>query len=256
MSHYLLNYRIAGNGPPLLLVHGFGISFNIWNELVPLLGPHFTLIMVELPGIGNSPRPEKEKTYLDQVADGIENIRILLKIERWKILSYSSGTRVAERYIQLNDSRVESAVFLCAVRFSKLRALSLSNALKFDHRFSKFGDWILSGSRLKFLIELLGFNLKKNNLSVEWFAEISSQPIEILKETLRSLLVPNAHSFKIPSDVPAFFIWGDEDLVVETPREHLSSDVVIHANHSAPETEPRQVADALLPFLLSDTLPR
>ena len=42
---------------PLLLVHGFGISFNIWKELLPLLCPYFTLVMVELPGIGESPMP-------------------------------------------------------------------------------------------------------------------------------------------------------------------------------------------------------
>ena len=96
-SNFVLNYRIVGNGPPLLLVHGFGISFNIWNSIAPFLSPHFTLIMIELPGIGNSPIPEKGKSYRDQAADGIETIRNLLGIEQWKVLSYSSSTRVAER---------------------------------------------------------------------------------------------------------------------------------------------------------------
>ena len=60
----MLSYRVEGNGPPLLLVHGFGISFNIWQQLAPLLRPHFRVVMIELPGIGASALPEDGTSYL------------------------------------------------------------------------------------------------------------------------------------------------------------------------------------------------
>ncbi|MEZ4836317.1 MAG: alpha/beta fold hydrolase [Caldilineaceae bacterium] len=58
-----LSYRIVGEGPPLLLLHGFGISYNIWQALVPLLHSHFQLILVELPGIGASPPLPAQTLY-------------------------------------------------------------------------------------------------------------------------------------------------------------------------------------------------
>jgi pimeloyl-ACP methyl ester carboxylesterase len=252
MKDSALNYRIVGNGPPLLLVHGFGISFNIWDSIVTLLCPYFALIMIELPGIGSSPLPEKGKAYLDQAVEGIEDLRNCLNIERWTVFSYSSGTRVAERYIQSHPLRVERAVFLCAAQVSDLLAVGLSFALKLDGRFPQFGNWLLSGSRLKFLINLLAFNLKKSNLSAGWFAEMGSQPAEILRETLRSLIVHDQRSFNIPPDLPAIFIWGKEDWIAPAPiKLSPSADYVIHANHSAPQTKSREIVDIALPFLLS-----
>jgi pimeloyl-ACP methyl ester carboxylesterase len=120
-------------------------------------------------------------------------------------------------------------------------------ALQLDGWFPRLGTWILSGRRLRFLIDLLGFNLKKNERSPYWYAEIRSQPVKILKETLRSLPGGGAWPFSIP-DCPALFIWGSEDWVVDAPRL-TSHDRVIHAAHSAPQTEPQALAGIILPFL-------
>ena len=244
-----LNYCIEGNGPPLLLLHGFGISFNIWRSLRLLLCPHFTLVMVELPGIGRS--PVRGQPYIEEAICGIEGARSLLGIERWNVLSYSSGTRIAEKYIQLHPACVERIVFLCPAQVSASKALGLNIFIQLDHHIPQFGNWILSGRRLKFLIDLLGFNLKKNNLSSDWFAEISSQPIAILKETLRSLPEGGGKPFYRPGDLPTLFVWGHEDLITGAPRSQSLQNHIIHATHSAPQTNPQQVAEAVLSFLLS-----
>lgn len=47
-------YSIAGNGPPLLLLHGFPETHAAWLQVVPLLAPAFTLVMPDLPGYGDS----------------------------------------------------------------------------------------------------------------------------------------------------------------------------------------------------------
>lgn len=244
----MLNYRIEGNGQPLVLIHGFGISFHIWQDLRPLLRDHITLIQIELPGIGFSPLPAKGQDYLDSAVEGIEQIRIALGIEHWYVLSYSSGTRVGERYLQVHADCVDSSIFICPAQTSSLKALGLRLAVKLDTYIPQIGNWILSGSRLRFLIDLLGFNLQKNAHSQLWFAEISSQPVEILKETLRSMPDGGARPFTIP-DHRALFIWADEDWLMDTPR--LSPCVrLIHANHSAAQTAAQPLADLILPFLI------
>jgi pimeloyl-ACP methyl ester carboxylesterase len=246
-----LNYRIEGNGPPLLMLHGFGISFNIWSSLLPLLSPHFTLVMVELPGIGKSPMPERgADSYLETAAGELEKLRRLLRIQSWNIFSYSSGTRVAERYIQLYPMYVNRAVFLCPAQVSATKAFGLNIVIWLDQHIPQFGNWLLSGDRLRFWIDLLGFNCKRNNLSRDWFAEISSQPVDILKETLRSLPDRGKRPFCTPANIPEIFIWGYEDLITGVPLSESSQNSRIHATHSAPQTATQNVCEVVLPFLL------
>jgi haloacetate dehalogenase len=40
-----INLRIGGEGPPLLLLHGFPQSHVIWHRIAPLLASQFTLVM-------------------------------------------------------------------------------------------------------------------------------------------------------------------------------------------------------------------
>jgi pimeloyl-ACP methyl ester carboxylesterase len=49
-----LRYLVAGEGDPLVLVHGLGGSAANWLALAPLLSPGRRLIVPELPGHGGS----------------------------------------------------------------------------------------------------------------------------------------------------------------------------------------------------------
>lgn len=245
----MLSYEIDGSGPCLLLIHGFAISFHIWEELRPHLRDHFTLIVVELPGIGRSPLPKTGEDYLDACVREIVELQRALKIERWSILGYSSGARVAERYLQLHAERVERAVFLSPLRLTGLNAAGLKILLYLDRIFPQIGNWVLSGNRLRFLIRYLGFSFSANTLAPAWYAEMASQPAWILKETMRCLPDGGARPFAIP-DVPALFVWGMEDYISAAPRAS-ERDVLIHANHSAPQTAAPEVLRVVLPFLIS-----
>ena len=86
MDDLFLNYEMIGDGPPLLLVHGFGISFDIWQNLIPLLRTHFTLVMVELPGIGKSPMTRG--SYLSSSVGALERLRLKLGFEKWDVFGY------------------------------------------------------------------------------------------------------------------------------------------------------------------------
>lgn len=58
-----LHYLKGGQGPIVLLVHGFGQSWYEWHQLMPLLAKDHTVIAVELPGLGLSSAP---KSYAGQ----------------------------------------------------------------------------------------------------------------------------------------------------------------------------------------------
>jgi pimeloyl-ACP methyl ester carboxylesterase len=65
-----LRYFVAGEGLPLVLVHGLGGSAANWGELVPLLAPRRRLIVPDLPGHGGS-EPLAAVAGLDAFADRV-----------------------------------------------------------------------------------------------------------------------------------------------------------------------------------------
>jgi alpha/beta hydrolase fold len=52
-----IHYVTGGKGEPLLLVHGFGQNWYMWNRLLPELSKHFTVIAPDLRGVGESGKP-------------------------------------------------------------------------------------------------------------------------------------------------------------------------------------------------------
>ena len=52
-----IHYVIGGEGEPLVLVHGFGQNWYMWNRLLPELSKHFTVIAPDLRGVGESDKP-------------------------------------------------------------------------------------------------------------------------------------------------------------------------------------------------------
>jgi pimeloyl-ACP methyl ester carboxylesterase len=52
-----IHYVIGGEGDPLVLVHGFGQNWYMWNRLLPELSKHYTVIAPDLRGVGESDKP-------------------------------------------------------------------------------------------------------------------------------------------------------------------------------------------------------
>lgn len=63
-----LHYEEAGSGPPLLLIAGIASDGASWRPLVPLLAPHFRLVMIDNRGCGRSSAPG-ELTIADMAGD-------------------------------------------------------------------------------------------------------------------------------------------------------------------------------------------
>jgi pimeloyl-ACP methyl ester carboxylesterase len=53
-----IHYVIGGTGEPLVLLHGFGQNWYMWNRILPELSKHFTVIAPDLPGLGESGKPD------------------------------------------------------------------------------------------------------------------------------------------------------------------------------------------------------
>ena len=58
-----LHGRIGGSGSPLLLIHGHPQTHAIWHRIAPGLAKHFTVVMFDLRGYGDSGRPAADEVH-------------------------------------------------------------------------------------------------------------------------------------------------------------------------------------------------
>ncbi len=247
----MLRYRLEGSGLPLLLIHGWGVTYATWENLAPLLTPHFQLIMIELPGIGGSPDIDRDRPYYPACAEAIEELRQSLGIEKWSLLAYSSGTRAAEAYVQRYPHSIDRAIFLCPIYLVEIWALFLR--LLENTPQPTIRHWVFSNWRLYSLILALGFNGRPHAYTHTWKNEIELQQLDILIRTLCEMPGKGRAPFALPA-IPTLFIWGGRDALTARPRPLRPNDIVIPANHSAPMLAAPSVAEVVVPFLLEEKL--
>ena len=109
-------YSVAGNGPPLILVHGIGAARNTWDKALPLLTQHFTVVAYDLRGHGASPKPEKE-FGLDELVADLERIRELCNLDSMHIAGHSLGGMIGPAYAYKYPERVKSLGVLSTAAF-------------------------------------------------------------------------------------------------------------------------------------------
>jgi len=96
-----INFRVGGDGPPLLLLHGFPQTHAIWHKVAPLLATHFSLVMPDLRGYGDSDKPASSADHAPyskrvMALDMVELMRSL-GFKRFSVCGHDRGGRVAHR---------------------------------------------------------------------------------------------------------------------------------------------------------------
>ena len=104
-------FEVAGNGPPLYMVHGIGSRKTTWNPLVAELATHFTCVSYDLRGHGGSdvlPTPY----LLDDLVNDLEMLRSHLGHEQIRIMGHSLGGMIGPAYARAYSDKVDSLVLL------------------------------------------------------------------------------------------------------------------------------------------------
>ncbi|HEY8361150.1 MAG TPA: alpha/beta hydrolase [Ramlibacter sp.] len=111
-----LNVRRAGTGAPLLLLHGHPQTHAMWHRVAPQLARHFSVVMMDLRGYGDSGRPpagERSAAYAkrEMALDALEVMRSLGHA-RFQVLAHDRGARVAHRLALDHPAAVERMLLL------------------------------------------------------------------------------------------------------------------------------------------------
>lgn len=108
---YRRAYRIAGQGPPLLLVHGIGDSSETWLPVVADLARRHTVIAPDLLGHGSSAHPRADYAVA-AYACGMRDLLGVLDIDRVTVVGHSLGGGVAMQFAYQFPERCERLVLV------------------------------------------------------------------------------------------------------------------------------------------------
>ncbi|GAA5146849.1 alpha/beta hydrolase [Nocardioides marinquilinus] len=132
--------RVAGDGPPVLLLHGYPQTSAMWHLVAPGLAATHTVVAADLRGYGGSDRPASTPDHAAygkraMAADQAGLMRALGH-ERYAVVGHDRGARVAHRLCLDHPDAVSRAAVLDIVPTRHvLTHVDLELARTYDHWF-------------------------------------------------------------------------------------------------------------------------
>ncbi len=108
---YRLYYEVRGEGEPLALVPGLGLSTLAWAQMVPRLEDAYRLVVVDPRGAGQSDKPDMSYTgelFAEDLAAVLDDVGV----DRAHIVGLSMGGMIAQEFSIRFPDRVGSLILL------------------------------------------------------------------------------------------------------------------------------------------------
>jgi 2-succinyl-6-hydroxy-2,4-cyclohexadiene-1-carboxylate synthase len=257
-----LHVETSGEGPAVVLLHGFTGSTETWTSLRAALDQSHTVIAVDMPGHGHSSAPNDPRCYeLPRFADNLAFILDQMSIDRAFILGYSMGGRAAlkfalaypERTIGLILESMSPGISDPEERQARVEAdNALADAIESDgieafvNRWERLPIWktqetvraedraMLRAHRLDNRQEGLANSLRGAGVGID-------EPVQDLLPSIDTptLLIAGALDTK--------YVEIAKEMKNEMPRARLH--VIMDAGHAAHFERPDAFAASVLPFL-------
>ena len=104
-------YEVQGEGDPVVLIHGFGITKEEWICQFEPLSQYFRVVRFDNRGSGKSDRPNTPYT-MDLFADDTRGLSDFLKIEKAHIIGWSVGGMIAQHFAIKYPERVNKLILI------------------------------------------------------------------------------------------------------------------------------------------------
>ena len=111
-----LHTRVGGRGAPLLLLHGHPQSMVMWHRVAPALAQHFTVVLMDVRGYGDSARPLPDAAHVNHCKRemALDAVAVMAHhgFERFGVLAHDRGARVAHRLAADHPASVQRLMLL------------------------------------------------------------------------------------------------------------------------------------------------
>jgi pimeloyl-ACP methyl ester carboxylesterase len=261
-----INYYEAGQGPPVILLHGFGASAYSWRFLGPALAKDHRVLTIDLKGFGLSAKPEDGKYAISDQADLVAEFIRTRDLHDLVVIGHSMGGGVTlMTYFKVREddpARIKKLVLIDSAGYPQKMPWFI--ALAQIPGVNTVGTRLLS-PRFATTLVLRKCYYHKDKITdeqIDTYAYYGSLPgaREAVVATAQQI-VPEAIEavtarYKTIS-VPVLIIWGADDEVVpvsvglDFKRDIPNSELVIlpQCGHIPPEEEALKTTQSVEAFL-------
>lgn len=223
-------YRKIGKGYPIVLIHGFCETHEIWYGLAKGLSQKFEVFSIDLPGFGSSPALSSPFS-INEVAQSVFDWIVQQKIQKPIVIGHSLGGYVALAIGKNRSEKLAGLVLMQSTAFadSEEKKLNRNRVIEFvkAHGTDPFIDTFVPG---------LFFD--KHHPAIPEVDKIARQTST---ETLLNYTVvmrdrPSSIDFIENTKCPLLVIGGDKDAIIP-------ADVTIEHGKLAPQSEVHLLKD-------------
>jgi pimeloyl-ACP methyl ester carboxylesterase len=261
-------YRVVGEGPLLLLVHGITSDASVWDRVIPGLARSHTVIAPDLPGHGASDKPKGDYS-LGAHACALRDLLLALGHERATLVGHSLGGGIAMQFSYQFPETCERLVLVDSGGLGRevsvlLRAASLPG--------SELVLPVLAASRLLDLGARVGGLLDRVGLRLGTDLEQMARGHSTLSDgasraaflhTLRAVVdaggqrVDARNRLYLAERVPLLVIWGARDSIIPVSHGRAAHaalpssrlEVLDRSGHFPQLDEPECFLEVLLDFI-------
>ncbi|GAC1617564.1 MAG: alpha/beta hydrolase [Ktedonobacteraceae bacterium] len=236
IAGHQLHYRIYGRGSPLVLLHGYGVSGQMWQRSIPYLAQQKQVVVVDLPGHGKSTLPGPWR--LREIAPLLATWLQQMHLSPVTLLGHSMGGAIA---VHLTTSAPELVERLILVNAAVLPLQATVPVLSV-RSLRSMTQWGGGSYPLALLRDVL-----KPRPRLLWQAAQ-----EMAHSDFRAELTTLA-----ATNIPTLLIWGERDLLLPLASGQELSHVLPCATfitmprsgHRPPLSEPEKFSRLVLDFL-------
>jgi pimeloyl-ACP methyl ester carboxylesterase len=261
-----INYYEAGQGPPVILLHGFGGCAYSWRFLAPALAQDHRVFTIDLKGYGLSDKPEDGNYAVSDQAEMVTTFIRSKNLHDLVIMGHSMGGGVTlMSYLKVREdkpARIKSLVLVDSAGYPQ--ELPWFIWLAKLPGFGAVGGKLVSPRFATYLVLKKCYydDDKITQEQIDNYAYYGSLPgaREAVVQTARQIVPADldalvAHYKTI--SVPVLIIWGKKDEVVPLAvgknfkRDIPNSELVIlpKCGHMPPEEEPGETTRIVKAFL-------
>jgi haloacetate dehalogenase len=271
-----INVVTGGNGPPVLLLHGYPQTHVMWHKVAPALARDYTVVCADLRGYGDSSKPRglpDHSNYSKRaMAQDMAEVMTRLGHRRFHLVGHDRGGRVAHRLARDYGSRVLSlAVLDIAPTLKVFESTDQALATAFYHWFfliqpAPLPERMIGGMRREYLLRRIGrgeIGLRVFPPAVirEYARCFDARGVHASCEDYRAAasvdLILDKKDYKRKLKMPVLALWAKHSPVgtqfdcLADWRE-VARDVrgrALDCGHFLPEEKPAEVLAALRRFL-------
>jgi pimeloyl-ACP methyl ester carboxylesterase len=251
----------AGDGPPVVLLHGFACGKRMWLHQIRALKKRFRVIAYDQRGHGLTDAPAAATRYsASLLARDLVGVLDALKIERAALVGFSLGGGPALALAASKPERVSHLVLADV-------GAGADDPIKLEAMARRWGDLIGRGDIDELVCDMLRSelfkvyarrNLRRRN---HMAALIRSTPIDGLRFTLSEVLAKRKSLFRLTGllksiCVPTLVMAGQLDYVCSKAARLMAQTIpnatfkiIDNSGHMAPLEQPAAFNAALLEFL-------